>query len=72
MVFKRAVDRQEFSINNNATVLLVDSRSFETGEFIRSALTLASVKTRDRQVISGPHALFFIRELRDYLEGFGF
>ena len=33
---------------------------------------LTSVKTLDGQAVSGPPALFFIRLLRDYLEGFGF
>jgi hypothetical protein len=36
----------------------------------RAGLTF--VKTLDRQAISGPPTLFFIRELRNYLEGFGF
>jgi len=31
-----------------------------------------SAKTPGGQAVSGPHALFFIRELRNYLEGFGF
>jgi hypothetical protein len=36
----------------------------------RAGLTF--VKTLDRRAISGPPTLFFIRELRNYLEGFGF
>jgi hypothetical protein len=33
---------------------------------------LTAVKTLDGRSVSGPPALFFIRELRNYLEGFGF
>jgi hypothetical protein len=33
---------------------------------------LTSVKTLDRQAVSRSTALFFVRELRNYLEGFGF
>jgi hypothetical protein len=33
---------------------------------------LTSAKTLDRQAVSSPPALFFIRKLRNYLEGLGF
>jgi len=33
---------------------------------------LTSVKTLDRQAVSGAPTLFFVRELRNYLEGSGF
>jgi hypothetical protein len=33
---------------------------------------LTSIKTLDGQAVSGPPALFFIRDLRNYLEGFVF
>jgi len=33
---------------------------------------LTSVKTLDRQAVSGAPTLFFVRELRNYLEGPGF
>jgi hypothetical protein len=34
--------------------------------------SLASAKTLDGRAVSKPPTLFFIRELRNYLEGFGF
>jgi hypothetical protein len=33
---------------------------------------LASAKTLDRQAVSGAPTLFFVHELRNYLEGSGF
>ena len=48
------------------------SHQQDRGVHSRVALTLTPVKTPDGQAVSGLGALFFIRKLRNYREGFGF
>jgi hypothetical protein len=59
---KPALDQQEFAVGDDAAVRVIPWQ----------LVGLASVKTPGRQAVSSTHALFFIHELRDYLEALGF